>query len=704
MNNTLKLAALVASEFLAMAVAVWGQTTPVIPTFYARRDYFVANQFIQVADANDDGIPDLLAEEHGDVVVQFGNGDGTFRTGPNTNTSAGNAISFVATDLNGDQTIDLAMGNGSGVVIALGNGDGTFQSSVSYPISDTNISFLAVGDLNGDGILDIAAAGKAGVWLLTGKGGGTFSSAVLAVSLSKCLNIAAADFNQDGNLDLVVTRQGPGGYGAGFAVLLGNGNGTFQSPQIFSKPNQPTALAVGSLTRGGPPSIAVNDNAIGYAYLYFGNGTGGFAGPKVVPLPGGTANSLTLGDVNGDGFPDLVSTSGNVAYGVRGGDFTAPVSFPVSSVGPGSNVVVADLRNNGLTDIVTSGGDAISVVLNQMNKGFEDGIWTSVAGGAGCGARGDFNRDGKPDLAVNNGNGISVLIGTGKGATPFSTGTDIALPGAGCLVTGDINGDGKLDLLVPVNGTVVTYLGNGDGTFTLTSTTPTPSGGYLALGDFDHDGKLDFATSGNLLALGNGDGTFQNPTDIVASPPQDGYSGITVGDVNNDNWPDLVLTSAGVFQFVTVLVNNHRGGFTQVPTAFGDRANQPTLADFNGDGNLDLVVLSFGIIVMALGNGQGGFTFIQYIDLPVGVGSLMMVADVNGDGIADIGLSGAGTLTFYLGNGDETFPTWFSIGTGSSPGSVLVENLRGQSAKAELPDIVVPDTSGGVMVLLNLTP
>ena len=117
-----------------------------------------------------------------------------------------------------------------------------------------------------------------------------------------------------------------------------------------------------------------------------------------------------------------------------------------------------------------------------------------------------------------------------------------------------------------MNGTVNTYLGNGDGTFTLKSTTPTPSGGYLVLGDFNHDGKVDFATSGNLMALGNGDGTFQNPTDIMASPPGL-FLGHRVGDINNDGWTDLVLTS-NIFPLeasVVVLLNNHKGGFYRCP-------------------------------------------------------------------------------------------------------------------------------------------
>ena len=160
-----------------------------------------------------------------------------------------------------------------------------------------------------------------------------------------------------------------------------------------------------------------------------------------------------------------------------------------------------------------------------------------------------------------------------------------------CLVTGDLNGDGIPDLLVPANGTVNAYLGNGDGTFDFESTVATPSGGYLALGDFNHDGKLDFATSGNLMALGNGDGTFQAPMPFVPNPPASAFYNIATGDINNDGWTDVVLVS-GMLSDVNayVLLNNRKGGFIQVPANFGAYISQAILADLNRDGNLDLIL------------------------------------------------------------------------------------------------------------------
>jgi hypothetical protein len=226
------------------------------------------------------------------------------------------------------------------------------------------------------------------------------------------------------------------------------------------------------------------------------------------------------------------------------------------------------LRKNGLTDIVTDSYDNISVVLNQGKGKFEDGTWTAVTGGASCGVSADFNNDGKPDVAVITTTGVSIVLGTGEAKSPFTTGTSIAVPGAVCMVTGDLNGDGIPDLLVAVNGSpnaLLSYLGNGEGTFTLKSTTPTPnSGGWVVLADFNNHGKLDFATSGNLLALGNGDGTFQTPAAIVANPPSSGFSGIAAGDINNDGWQDLVLTNSQTNPPLNafVLVNNQQGGFT----------------------------------------------------------------------------------------------------------------------------------------------
>ena len=142
-------------------------------------------------------------------------------------------------------------------------------------------------------------------------------------------------------------------------------------------------------------------------------------------------------------------------------------------------------------------------MLNTGKSGFEDGLWTALPGGAGCGVAADFNGDGKPDLAVNlfQGafQGISILLCTGAASTPFTQGETIPLASADCLLTADLNGDGIPDLLVPstkpspsIGGAVNAYLGKGDGTFTLKSSTPLSTAGYVVVADFNRDGKVDF--------------------------------------------------------------------------------------------------------------------------------------------------------------------------------------------------------------------
>jgi len=383
---------------------------------------------------------------------------------------------------------------------------------------------------------------------------------------------------------------------------------------------RPLGLAVGPLTKGGHPSIAMSAGT--EVYLYTGDGAGGFSGPTYANLPGAGIGGLAISDVNGDGIPDLVSEGVYIALGKGDGTFKKPVYYSVQGAGGLAHVLLADLRNNGLTDIITDSSGAISVLLNRGTGKYQDGEWTPVTGGAGCGVAADYNGDGKPDLAVNNNQGVTILLGTGNARSPFAPGSTIALANAGCLVTGDLNGDGIPDLLVPASGSMVAYLGNGDGTFTEKSTTATPSGGFVVLADFNHNGKLGFATSGNLLALGNGDGTFQTPAPIVTTPPYSGFQYVATGDLNNDGWPDLVLTDL-FNDFIYVLINNQHGGFAQtiISPPIGTGAYSPAqvaLADLNGDGNLDAVIASsYSGAGVFLGDGKGGLTYKDELADPV---------------------------------------------------------------------------------------
>jgi hypothetical protein len=425
-------------------------------------------------------------------------------------------------------------------------------------------------------------------------------------------------------------------------------------------------------------------------------------------LPG---DEFAIGDVNGDGIPDLVSSSGYVALGLGEAKFAPPVFYPVESSGTSVNVVLADLHKKGLTDIVAGQNLAVTVLLNHGNGTFEDGGWTSVPGSSNCGAAADFNGDGKSDLAVLTSQGITVLLGTGNGSAPYTIGPSFTVSGAACPITADLNGDGIPDLLLGANGLggVGAYLRNGDGTFDLAWVIPVGPANNIVVGDFNHDGKLDFADSSGEMALGNGDGTFQAPVAIPMTPTVGGFTWIAAGDLNNDGWTDLVATNPNYgISAIYVLLNNQTGGFDDYTIKNTAAPASVMLADLNNDGNLDAVIEqsanSPNLAAIYLGNGKGGFTLASAtVPFPGPDAVPMQIGDVNGDGIPDLILPSDGSIGIALGMGNGTFLTPIVIGAGPAEGQIFLQNLHGQSPNAGLPDLLAPDASGGVMVLLNLT-
>ena len=699
-----KLIILITSGILSSSLAP-AQT---VPQFAARQDYISTYTYwVQIGDTNGDGIPDMIAADGPTVKVLFGNGDGTFRYGPISALDGRlDGSTFQVADVNGDGILDFVMAplgsttpNPSYLLIGYGNGDGTFSLGPVYPIGNDDLGgSTVIADFTGDGKLDIAVGSESGVWLFVGNGDGTFQAGVLSVPIPGGVGfLATADFNSDGRPDLVVAGvyYAPGNSNNGIYVAFGLGNGIFQSPVHYSQPPDVYEVAAGPVTASGTPGFAVSLIDKPYTLVYVSDGAGDFLAPRIANLNG----FIALGDVNGDGYPDIINTDGQIAFGTPSGKYRV-VSYPTLG---GKGVAVGDLRSIGRVDIITDGGSAgNSVLLNQGNGKFEDGNWTPVTGGVQCPVSADFNRDGKPDLAISRTTGITVLFGTGSVSKPLVQGSSsVTLDTPGCPVTADFNGDGIPDLLAPTPTAVVALLGKGDGTFLAPTSTVTSAEGYLAVADFNHDGKLDFATSGNLISLGNGDGTFRSPTPIMATPPSGGFSNIAAGDINGDGWPDLVLTSSAspVYVNVTILLNNRHGGFTQVPSNFGEFTDQAFLVDLNGDGKLDLVLGSAveGGDTIYLGDGKGKFTSSGVV---LGDYGSTTVGEFNGDGIPDLAVQNNTSIIVYLGKGDGTFETGPDLGMWSQPGLPLAVRLHGPDF-AGPDDLVIPDSSGGVLVLVN---
>ena len=388
------------------------------------------------------------------------------------------------------------------------------------------------------------------------------------------------------------------------------------------------------------------------------------ATPNPVPLvnqpllpdatkPGGGALTLT---VNGTGFVSsaLVHWNGSALATtfVSSSQLKATIlPSDVAKAGTASVTVVNPAPGGGTSNVVFfEVTTATSSIALSAPRGFDAGSGPQSV------AVGDFNGDGKPDLAVVNSysNNVSILLGNGDGTfqihVDYPTG---AQPGS--VAIGDFNGDGKLDLAVvnSYSNNVSVLLGNGNGTFQPAVSYGTGSGtgpAFVAVGDFNRDGKLDLAVANSnstyvSVLLGNGDGTFQTAVnyDVGGAP-----TSIAVGDFNHDGKLDLAVAVPvpGPSTYVSVLLGNGDGTFqTAVNYNAPYAPDAVAVGDFNGDGNLDLVVgnRSSNISVF-LGNGDG--TFRTAVNYSAGYNpSSVAVGDFNNDGTLDLAVANSGSST-----------------------------------------------------------
>ena len=352
---------------------------------------------------------------------------------PLVNYSAGiNPYSVAVGDFNGDGKADLALANyaSNNVSVLLGNGDGTFATAMNYD-SGTNPHSVAVGDFNGDGNADLAVANQNGnnVSVLLGHGDGTFQAAANYGVGAGPYCIAVGDFNGDGKADLAVVNAFA--YTDNISVLLGNGNGTFQTALNFGAGIMaPFSLAVADFNGDGKADLAVadylgiNGNTGINVSMLLGNGNGTFqaaANYNANIFP----ESVAAGDFNGDGKADLAvanSFTNDVSVLLGNGDGTLQFAVDYHAGIGSDSVAVGDFNGDGMADLaVTNGaGDNLSVFSGNGDGTFQAAVNHSVGMSPVSVAVGDFNGDGRADLAVANfdSNSVSVLLGASPVAVP----------------------------------------------------------------------------------------------------------------------------------------------------------------------------------------------------------------------------------------------------------------------------------------------
>jgi Domain of unknown function (DUF4347)/FG-GAP-like repeat len=340
---------------------------------------------------------------------------------------------------------------------------------------------------------------------------------------------------------------------------------------------------------------------------------------------------------------------------------------------------------------------------------------------AGLGPRdiavGDFNGDGILDIAIeryasgyldpvtqqyiSGTESISILLGNGAGsfATPRNFGIFTKkVSNSYAFTVGDFNGDKKLDVVTANSSsfgdTVSVLLGDGAGNLGVAKEFATGSAPWkIVAGDFNNDGKLDIATAnqygnqngGNFsVLLGDGIGGFSAPT-TVSTPGSDGIYTVAFGDFNKDGKLDAVTSKYIPFvgYYLSTFVGNGAGGFsflTDIP--LGSSAPSIAIADFNGDGNLDVAAALSGngnAVAVLLGDGVGGFG--AATNFAVNAASRVKTGDFNGDGIIDLAVtsySGNNSVSVLLGNGSGSFGAATSFAVGSFP-SLAVGDFNNDS-------------------------
>jgi hypothetical protein len=699
---------------LIAAVSVTAQDIPPAGgTFAGTRLASLGASYVEAADFDADGLTDLVVTNAIEIWLIRNLGDGRVEgTQHSLTTGFGGGASAVI-EWNGDGLLDVAILHDGKVKVLLGDGAGGALGLVDVALITSGPQDLEAADMNGDGLDDLVLAqtGTSGALVALADGSGGVAGTFLATLAPSATRVEVTDLDADGHLDVAFSTFSPGPVYT-IRTDLGDGTGALALGQVLTPPWAVSSMDSGDLDEDGFPELVTDAGQIDNVQVWPNLGDGNLGPAQTVAVE--SPSNVLVTDLDLDGHLDLLvgSSSENLLVLRRGdGSGALAPSEPLSVGNSPGRVALLEFDGDGLIDLAV-GGSRLTIHTGVADGGLRLPHQIELGPYALAGlALGDLDGDGFAEAVTTREFPDQLWVIEGTGTERFGAATSRPLGGqAGDVAIGDVTADGLPDVLVAIfelGGGVDVFANDGAGDLAAPVFHPTGNNTTaINLTDMDGDGSLDVLTADRAshkmsLMLADGVGGLGSPDSWpVGFQP----SGLDAGDLDGDLVPDAVVASDGHTE-MTVLIG--RGGGSgdldlSTPVVVGPDMWAVDLGDVDLDGDLDacLVNGSNARLKIFANDGAAGFTMTHNVSTTAGPLEVLVV-DVDVDGVPDVVAGGYSAVSVHRGRDLVGYwPPVDYLATGGN--SSLIRAVVAVDIEGSgFPDLLTASSHGIVSVLPN---